>query len=562
MVRRTVSKIFKIFDREIKGVHQAALLLGFMGILTKILALLRDKILAAQFGAGRELDIYFSSFRIPDFIFTMTLFITASASLIPFFLKEAEKSEEKARIFLGRIFIIFSVLISVILIAAFFLTPYILKFITPGFSDSEIQTMLILTRIMLLSPLFLGLSNVSSIVIQSFQKFFIYALSPLLYNAGIILGVAVLYPRFGINGLAYGVAAGAALHFFVQIPSILKLKYLPKFSLKIFTPEIKKPFFIGFFRTLGLTLNQIVFIILTAFASLFPVGSISVFNFSNNLQSIPLTVIGLSYSVAVFPVLSRYVVLNRKEDFLENVSSAARHIIFWSIPLSVIFIVLRAQIVRVVLGAGVFGWTETRLTAASLAIFSVSITAQCLILLFSRAYYAAEKTKRPLLINIFSSFCIVATALVFLFLLKDSNIIGDFFSRIMRVYGFNLKILSLPAAYSIGSLVNAFLLWKFFKRDFGAIDGQFKKSLSENLIAGVILGLVSYLGLRIFIFVFNIHTFFGIFFQGFFAVLVGVVAHFFALRFLKNKEIKEITASLKTKFWKTPVISDNEERFN
>lgn len=562
MVRRAVSKIFKMFDREIKGVHQAALLLGFMGILTKFLALFRDKILAAQFGAGRELDIYFASFRIPDFIFTMTLFITASASLIPFFLKETEKSEEKARIFLGRIFTIFLVLISVILIAAFFLAPYILKFITPGFNESEIQTMLILTRIMLLSPLFLGLSNVSSIVIQSFQKFFIYALSPLLYNAGIILGVVLLYPRFGIKGLAYGVAAGAGLHFLAQIPSVLKLKYLPKFSLKIFTPEIKKPFFIGFFRTLGLTLNQIVFIILTAFASALPVGSISVFNFSNNLQSIPLTVIGLSYSVAVFPVLSRSIVLNRKDDFLESVSSAARHIIFWSIPLSVIFIVLRAQIVRVVLGAGVFGWTETRLTAASLAIFSVSITAQCLILLFSRAFYAAEKTKTPLLINIVSSFCIVFSSVVFFFILNGSNVIGDFFSRVMRVYGFNSKILSLPAAYSIGSLINAFLLWKFFKRDFGAIDGQFKKSLGENLIASIILGLVSYLGLRIFIFIFDIHTFFGIFFQGFFAVLAGGAAHFLALRFFKNKEIKEITASLKSKFWKTPFVSGNEERFN
>ena len=116
MVKRTVSKIFKIFDREIKGVHQAALLLGFMGILTKFLALLRDKILAAQFGAGRELDIYFASFRIPDFIFTMTLFITASASLIPFFLKEVEKGEEKARVFLGRIYTIFLVFIALTII--------------------------------------------------------------------------------------------------------------------------------------------------------------------------------------------------------------------------------------------------------------------------------------------------------------------------------------------------------------------------------------------------------------------------------------------------------------
>lgn len=560
-MRFRARKFLSLIDREIKGVHQAALLLGIMGILTKILALIRDRILAAQFGAGRELDIYFAAFRIPDFIFTLSLFVTAGSSLIPAFLKEISKGKNEAKIFLGKITFIFSIFIFFLSVVSFFLAPYLVRFIAPGFNNEEILFLTTLTRLMLFSPILLGFSNIISIIIQSFQKFFVYSLSPLVYNIGIIIGIIEFYPRIGNIGLALSVVLGATFHLIVQIPSLLKSGIFPKFSFPIFTAEIKKTFANGFVRTAGISLNQLVLIILIAFASFFGAGSIAVFNFANNLQSIPLSVVGLSYSIAAFPALSRFAVNGSRKEFLEHISVALRHIIFWSIPISAAFIVLRAQIVRSVLGAGNFGWAETRLTAASLAIFSVSIVAQSLILLFSRAYYAAEITKRPIIINIFSSILIILMSFVFVFFLSH-DYFYKYFISVFRVKGLeNIRVLSLPAAYSFGSLVNVFLLWKFFVKDFGVINGEVMKSLKENLISGVVFGAVSYFGLQIFSRVFNLSTFFGIFFQGFFAGVLGFVSAFFVLYLFKNKELLEITYSLKTKFWKTKIIGEERDPF-
>lgn len=532
--------------------------MGLTGIITKVLALFRDRLLAGAFGAGPELDVYFAAFRIPDFIFTLTLFMTAGASLIPIFLKEYAKGEESARVFLGGILTSFLIFIFILILIIFAAVPLLARFAAPGFNENQISVLIILTKIMLLSPLFLGLSNIVSVVTQSFQKFFIYALSPLFYNAGIIFGIAILYPVYGVNGLAWGVTLGAFLHFLIQAPSFLKLKMFPRFfTSRIWTPSIKNAYWLGFMRTIGLSFNQAVFFVLTAVASLFSAGSISVFNFANNLQSVPLTVIGLSYSIAAFPVLSQLFINNHREDFLNYVSLAIRHIIFWSLPVSALFIVLRAQIVRSVLGAGVFSWTDTRLTAAGLAIFSVSITAQCLVLLLCRAYYAAGKTLKPILINIFSSFCIILISFVFIWLFNYWGPFRIFFGALLRISDIaDIKILALTAAFSFGFIINAVFLAKYFMNDFGLFDELIIRSFKQNILSSLAVGTGAYAGLQIFSGVFNTATFLGIFFQGFLAGILGLTIGFMILFFLKNKELRDIISSLQTKFWRTTVIAE------
>ena len=559
-MRLQLNKVLKLFDHQIKGVHQVALLLGIMGILTKVSALFRDRLLAAAFGAGPELDVYFAAFRIPDFIFSLTLFMTASASLIPIFLEEMSKNEKNAHFFLSGILTSFLIFIFVLTLIIFMFIPSLIRVIAPGFDENQLSTLVILTRIMLFSPLFLGLSNIISIVIQSFQKFFIYALSPLFYNFGIIIGITVFYPFYGIKGLAWGVVIGAFFHLAIQIPSFIKLKFFPKLTLAIFTPSIKNAYLLGFTRTLGLSFNQVIFIVFTAIASFFSAGSISIFNFSNNIQSIPLSVVGVSYTVAAFPVLSRLFIRNDRKEFLVYVSLALRHIIFWSLPISVLFLVLRAQIVRSVLGAGAFGWTDTRLTAASLAIFSVSITAQSIILLLSRAYYAAHKTLKPIIINVLSSVFIILIALIFIWFLRRSGEFQIFFSNLFRVGDISdIQILFLAFAFSFGSIINALLLLKYFVKDFGLPDEFISRSLRQNILASLIIGFTAYGGLRVFGAFLNTNTFLGIFFQGFLAGALGVLAGFIILYFLKNKELSDVLSSLKTKFWRAPVIAEETE---
>jgi putative peptidoglycan lipid II flippase len=292
--------------------------------------------------------------------------------LIPFFLERISTQREKGQKFFDNIFSVFLLAMIFLTAIVFFIIPYLSGIVAPGFSLEAKNQFVILTRILLLSPFLLGLSNLLSSIVQSFNRFFVYALSPLLYNIGIIFGIIILFPYLGMVGIALGVVLGALLHVSIQIPTIIRLNFVPKFKLKLNFPEAWQVIKFSLPRTFGLGLNQIVLIFITAMASLFSVGSIAVFNLSFNLQSVFLTVIGVSYSVAAFPTLAKLFISDKKK-FLGHTIIALRQIIFWLIPISILAIVLRAQIVRVIFGYGKFGWRDTRLTAACLALFAVSL---------------------------------------------------------------------------------------------------------------------------------------------------------------------------------------------
>lgn len=558
-----VQKFLRYFDREMFSLHQAAFFLAFSAVVSKVLALFRDRFLAGTFGAGTTLDIYYASFVLPDYIYNFLIFIVSASALIPLFLEKISKSPEEGRSFLNEVLTVFFIITVICVAALFFLIPYLIPFVAPGFSAAEKSRVVDLSRILLLSPLLLGLSNLVSSVIQSLRRFFIYALAPVFYNLGIILGILVFYKWWSMKGVVLGVVVGAFFHFAIQVPTLLKSGFFPKFTSAVRINEIIKIVKLSFPRAIGLTLNQIVLTIITAIASLVGPGSIAVFNLATNLQTIPLTVIGVSYSVAAFPTLAQFYFKNEKENFLKHVSIAGRHIIFWSLPVSVLFIVLRAQIVRVILGVGKFTWADTRLTAASLALLSLAIAAQGMLFLLVRAYYAAGRTKKPLAINFCSSLFVVVGSFFFLEILKNFESVRYFLARLLRVSDVaGMEMLILPLVFSAGTILNAVFLWIFFQKDFGRISRELKRTLMEVLSASLIIGIISYVSLMIFGTLFDLKTFIGIFFQGFFAGISGISGGILTLFFLKNTELKETIFSLRRKLWKEeiPVVAAEPEK--
>jgi len=544
-----VQKILKFLNKETRGLHQAAFILAFASVGAKVLAILRDRLLASSFGAGKTLDVYYASFRLPDLLYVFSLFLVSVTALIPLFLKKKKISVEESKKFINSVFTVFFVIIVFLITISFFAIPFLASAIAPGFSGEDKDIFIKLSRILLLSPLFLGFSNLIAGIIQSFRRFFVYALSGVLYNAGIILGLLFLEPIIGLRGVAYGVLIGAFAHFAIQLPSLVSLGYFPKFTCKINFFGVKEVLSLSFPRALGLALNQIVLMIMTAIASLLAVGSIAVFNLASNLQTIPLGIIALSYSVAAFPSLARSFIKNEQEKFLSSMSSSFNHIVFWLLPLTALFVVLRAQIVRVILGAGVFTWTDTRLTAATLALFSLSLFAQGLVLLLVRAFYAAGKTKIPLIVNIISSFVIVISSVAFLSLFKNCASIGWFFNNLLRVGDVSgVSILALPLAYSIGMIFNFILLFVFFEKEFGGIYSRVKKSVLQITVSSALAGITAYFFLSIFSRIFNLDTFFGIFMQGFLAGILALSAGLILLKLLNNRELKEITLFIRKKF--------------
>ena len=552
----------RLFGKEYININQAAFLLGFFAFLSQVLALFRDRSFAHFIGPSSQLDAYFAAFRVPDLVFISVASLASITTVIPFIvsrMKDGKVTEEASK-YLNNVLTFFLAAMIFVSAVVFFLMPYLISFTAPGLDASLQSKVIILSRIMLLSPILLGLSNLFGAVTQLFRKFFIYSLSPIFYNFGIIIGVIFLYPVFDIYGLALGVVLGAFMHFGVQAFASGGSGFTPGFSRSVNFKEIKALLLTSLPRTFGLAFNNIALIFIIALASRLTAGSISIFNLSFNLQSVPLYIIGISYAVAAFPTLAKTASLGKMDEFKAHLKSAARAIIFWSLPVTFLFIVVRAQIVRVIMGSGNFSWDDTRLVAASLAIFSVSIIAQSMIALLSRSYYAKGDTRRPFAINLGCSILIIILSFAFTYLFEHILLFRFFIESLLKVSDIpGTAVLMLPLAYSSGIILNFILHWFFVRKDFMGGESFITKTFFQSLGASFFLGLTAYIGLNLLSPIFGTTTFLGVFLQGFISGMMGILAAILVLHLLKNEELKDIVQTFKTKFWRAKVIAPSQE---
>ena len=551
-----VERLLKLLHRELAGIHQAALLLGASALASQLLGLLRDRLLAYHFGAGVELDMYYAAFRIPDFIFVSIGSLVSLSVLIPFLLERLERGTEAAQKFLSDIFSVFFLFIGAISVAVWWLVPTLLPWLFPEYVGNALYPELIaMTRILLLSPIFLGFSNFLASVTQAYRRFVLYSISPVLYNLGIILGIVWLYPMFGLVGLTWGVALGAVLHFAIQVPFVVSRGLWPSFSLLPNFSAIKRVLLLSLPRTITLSANELAELFLISLASVLTVGSVSVFNFAFNLQGVPLAIIGMSYSLAAFPTLAKLFGSGDHDKFVAQVINSAQHIIFWTLPLTVLFIVLRAQIVRTVLGSGHFDWADTRLTAAALALFVVSLVPQSLSLLFVRAYYSRGYTWKPLFINIFSAAAIIGSSYGLVKIFQAQDLFRYFIGGLLKVDDLNgAVVLMLPLGFTIGLLLNLLIHWLAFRHDYPQFSAPVRRTFWQSFAAAVIGGFVAYMSLQVFNLWLSINTFWGIFLQGLFAGIIGLLVNILVLRLLGSQELVDIWQALHRRFGGTPVI--------
>jgi putative peptidoglycan lipid II flippase len=527
--------------------HEAAYVLAGFALASQLLALFRDRLLAAEFGAGHTLDIYYAAFRIPDFLFATVASLLSLYALLPVLSRLQERGGGYAISFLRRALVVFFVAMAAIATVLFFCTPALVSLIAPGIASDAVSRaeLILLVQILLLQPILLGASNILAALTQLRNRFFLYAISPLLYNLGIIIGIIFLYPKMGIAGLGWGVVLGAFLHVFLQVPffGAEKSKPLPKAE---FTPSFFEVLRLSIPRTLALASGQLSLLALVALASFFATGSIAVFMFAWNLQSVPLAIIGVSYSVAAFPTLARYHAAGNRAEFIRHIEEALRHMLFWSLPAIALTIVLRAQLVRVILGSGEFDWDATRLTAAALALFVVSLAAQSISLLIARAYYAAGKTKMPLLFGLVSVAVTIASAFLLVLLFHSSGFMRYFLESLFRVTGTaGTSVLMLALAYSFGALAQCGLGMFYFGRDFAISYASIRRLLFQSFCASVIGGAVAYSTLTVVGSLVDINTTVGIVTQGTLGGVSGLVAVVLILLALRNQELREALAALR-----------------
>lgn len=546
-----IKSSFRFLSREVRGMHQAAYLLAAFALASQVLALVRDRLLASAFGAGHTLDIYYAAFRVPDFLFATVASLMSLYALLPILSRLRTEGDAIMVSFLRSMLVAFFGVMAMVGMIAYILAPVLAPLVAPGIAaDAASRAELVsLMRILLLQPILLGASNTIAALTQLRHRFILYSISPLLYNLGIIFGAVVLYPRFGIEGLGWGVVLGAFMHLLAQIPFFFEEKSAGALPLQRVVSGVREVLALSIPRTLALSSTQVSLLAITAMASYLAPGSIAVFSFAFNLQAVPLTIIGVSYSVAAFPTLAHLFAEGKKDEFVSYIEAALRHIIFWSVPAMVLMIVLRAQIVRVILGAGAFGWGATRLTAAALALFIISLTAQSITLLMARTYYATGNTIKPLYFGIADIAVSIMSAGALAFLFTHNATFHAFIESLMRVESVSgTTILMLALGFACGAIVKFVIGYSSFMRDFGIAPHRIARLASQSFGASIIGGAAAYQILAFSGYIVESRTLVGVFAQGLAAGLVGIAVTILILKLLKNEELDETLLALKQRF--------------
>ncbi len=539
-----------LWNRQTNSITMAAALVGVSSLLSRFLGVFRDRILAGQFGAGEYLDIYYSAFRIPDLVYNLLILGALSAGFIPVFtgLIKDFKSYKGTGLFKSlnsEAWDLANNLLNVLMLSLIVLgalgvifAPGLVTLISPGFSPEAQKITASLTRIMFLSPLFLGISGILGGVLQSFKNFMVYSFAPIMYNVGIIIGALWFSPFIGIAGLAWGVVLGAFLHMAIQIPVVHNLGWHYRLFIDFKDRNLIRIGRMMIPRTLSLAISQINLVVITIIASNLASGSLTVFNFANNLQSFPVGIFGISFAVAAFPALSAAARDNKK--IVGHFSLATRQILFFIIPATVILITLRAQIIRIILGTGSFDWEDTVLTMDALGFFALSLFAQAIIPLQTRVFYARQDSRTPFVIGI-----IVVIINIFLSLWLSQR----------------LGVSGLALAFSLSTILNFVLLWAWLYVKIGGMDqAKILVSTLKFSVAGIVAGFVIQL-LKNLIWPFiDMNTFSGVLTQGFIAASGGALVYLLVCALLRSEEFFDFSNLIKRKLsWRKVKVDDQGE---
>ncbi len=536
-----VVNFLRKFATPIRGLHQAAYLLAALTLGSQALALIRDRIFAHLFGASTPLDIYYAAFKIPNLMFVLVASLTSAYILIP---RITNASTEEVKEIISNAVSFLLMIIGIMAIVAAIFTPEILTVLFPRLIASSYGgTFVWLARLLLLQPILLGLSGIATSVTQVHRQFIIFSFSSILYNIGIIIGAVALYPSFGLIGIGYGVILGSVAYLAIHIPVLWKAKLMPRLrwpSSAIMIPVIRE----SIPRTLALGVSSMVVLLITAFAARVGSGAISVFTFGTNLESVPLMLIGSSYAIAAFPILSELAGKKQRAEFTKVLSASTRHIIVWSLIVAGIVIVLRAHIVRVILGSGHFNWNDTRLVAAVLAILVIALAAQGLVLLLSRALYAIQYSWRPLFYQLAGAAVSILIAGGGLWYLHRAPEMLLALSTLFRVHDVPGNIVLVFAfAIMFGQIVIALLLLASFHR----IAVGFNKSLVRPFLHGLIAAVVAGYVMRAFLSFVGalapLTTLATVFTQGVFAGIIGLIVAGGTLALFRNSEFRDMRRS-------------------
>jgi putative peptidoglycan lipid II flippase len=380
-----------------RSLARAGLVVSGAYLVARILGYIRVVVIATTFGAAPELDAFFAAFRIPDLIFQLVAAGAVASALVPMIAgMRAQGEPERAWRVVSTIANLMIAGLFAFAVIAFLAAPVLVPLITPGFEGAQLAQTIDLTRLMLLAPMFLALGSVATAALNGTQRFGAAAVAPVVYDLAIIGAAVLLAPSMGVTGLALGVVAGSLGHLLVQLPPLVRagFRYLPRIDLS--DTQARLALALMGPRVIGLGVTQITFVVMTAVASNLGTGAVSAYTIAFSLLQIPLGVIGVPLGIVLLPSLAKELAVGRTDHYLEILTRSLRILAFVMLPITAIGMVLTVQVVELLLGYGEFDRAAVELTAATLLLFLLGLGAHSIIAVLTRAFYARQDTRTPM----------------------------------------------------------------------------------------------------------------------------------------------------------------------
>ena len=387
-------------------------------VLNQVFSLVSSMLITRAFGTGTANDAFFASNKFADIIYNLVAGGALASAFIPTFTTLLARNDRSTAWKLASAVAnwVTLILVAVTALSAVF-APWLVRVVlAPGFANNaEVLDLTVrLLRIQLAAPIIFGISGLLMGIINSHQHFILPALAPCMYSLGKILGVLLLVPSMGVNGLAWGVVMGAIMHGLIQLPALLRLperKY--SFTLGLKLAEVREVVRLMAPRFLGVASVQINFLVNTNLASSMQ-GGVSAISVAFALMLIPEAAIAQAMAIAALPTFSMQVAKGRQDDMRSSLVTLLRSVILLALPASVGLIFLRKPLVMLIYQGGQFGTVSTEMVTWALLWYAAGLVFHSVVEIVSRAFYALHDTKTPVFVGVAAMSLNVGLSFLFL----------------------------------------------------------------------------------------------------------------------------------------------------
>ena len=459
-------------DRRIA--RAAGVVMAGFGLST-LLGLTNRMLYTRAFGAGVELDTFLTANRLPDLLFNLMAGGALASAFLPTFTERLTQPDRagawRLASAVGHLVLMALALLSGL---AWLLAPWLIRLLAPGFDPAQVRLAASLLRIQLLAPTLFGLSGLLMSTLHAHQRFLLPALAPSFHWLGWIVATLFFVPRAGIHGLAWGVVLGAALHLLVQLPALrgLGVRYTPTLGLDL--PAVRRVGRLMAPRVFGVAMVQLHFLVNIILASSMPQGSLTGLTLAFSLMLMPEVVIAQAVATAALPTFSAQAAQGRLEEMRTSLATTLRGLVFLCLPASLGLALLRRPIVSLLFERGAFDAQSTELVAWPLLWYAAGLLGHALVELVSRAFYALQNTRTPVIVGALAMGLNVAFSLIF----------SAWFARQgLQPHG------GLALANSLATGLECLALLFLMRRRLGGLDlGRLRPGLAASLIASVGMG--------------------------------------------------------------------------